>query len=242
MQQNDSLADGYLAVLLERWEQPLNGWLGADPAEPGAVPDRVLALVAGLGACLAVGETVILLHPVLPLVGVSIGMKRGCQQNDRTLADGYACLLALEQAGRRHVRVHPGAPERILPGFEHPCPLGRADARGVVVELLVEERVRPAQPEVPSHPWCHVAGGSLGAPLTICSPGGPPVSEEPQLRTQLGGVLRSAHRWAGWCPRPSAEISASQRTWGPAVPASRSLRRRRRCVAAVPASLAVSPG
>ena len=38
---------------------------------------------------LAVGETVILLHPPLPSVGVPIGMERGCQQNDRTLADGY---------------------------------------------------------------------------------------------------------------------------------------------------------
>ena len=38
---------------------------------------------------LAVGETsVILLHPPLPLLGVSIGMGRGCQQND-SLADGY---------------------------------------------------------------------------------------------------------------------------------------------------------
>ena len=27
-------------------------------------------------------ETVILLHPSLPLVGVSIVMERGCQQND----------------------------------------------------------------------------------------------------------------------------------------------------------------
>ena len=38
-------------------------------------------------ALLAVGETVILLHPPLPLVGVSIGMERGCQQNDSP-ADG----------------------------------------------------------------------------------------------------------------------------------------------------------
>ena len=38
-------------------------------------------------ARLAVGETVILLHPIFPLVGVSIGMERGRQQND-SLADG----------------------------------------------------------------------------------------------------------------------------------------------------------
>ena len=35
----------------------------------------------------AVGETVILLHPLLPLVGVSIWMERGCQQTD-SLANG----------------------------------------------------------------------------------------------------------------------------------------------------------
>ena len=37
---------------------------------------------------LAVGETVILLYPPLSLVGVSIGINRGCHQNDRTLANG----------------------------------------------------------------------------------------------------------------------------------------------------------
>ena len=36
---------------------------------------------------LAVGETVILLHPPLPLAGVSIETMRECQQND-SLADG----------------------------------------------------------------------------------------------------------------------------------------------------------
>ena len=51
----------------------------------------------------AVGKTVILLHPLLLLVGVSIRMERGCQQNN-SLADGYrwpeartdaVCLLLL---------------------------------------------------------------------------------------------------------------------------------------------------
>ena len=32
-----------------------------------------------MGEEIAVGETVILLHPPLPLAGVSIGMERGCQ-------------------------------------------------------------------------------------------------------------------------------------------------------------------
>ena len=38
-------------------------------------------------AAIAVGETVILLHPPLPLVGVPIGMERERQQND-SLANG----------------------------------------------------------------------------------------------------------------------------------------------------------
>ena len=42
-----------------------------------------------LPAGLAVDETVILLHPRLPLVGVSIVMERGCHQND-SLVNGYA--------------------------------------------------------------------------------------------------------------------------------------------------------
>ena len=33
-------------------------------------------------AAIAIGETVILLHLLLALLGVSIGMQTGCQQND----------------------------------------------------------------------------------------------------------------------------------------------------------------
>ena len=40
------------------------------------------------GAKLAVGEAVALPHPPLALLGVSTGIGRGCQQSDRTLADG----------------------------------------------------------------------------------------------------------------------------------------------------------
>ena len=45
--------------------------------EPGGAAGRRLRRESGVG--LAVGETVILLHPPLHLVGVSIGMKRGRQ-------------------------------------------------------------------------------------------------------------------------------------------------------------------
>ena len=43
--------------------------------------------ISGALAAVAVGETVILLHLPLPLVGVSIETMRGCQQND-SLVDG----------------------------------------------------------------------------------------------------------------------------------------------------------
>ena len=43
---------------------------------------------AGPPRLAAVGETAILLHPSLPLVGASIRMERERQQNDRTLAKG----------------------------------------------------------------------------------------------------------------------------------------------------------
>ena len=49
-------------------------------------------------AWLAVGETVILLHPPLPLLGVSIVMERERQQND-SLARGYP------GAAHRHVAL-----------------------------------------------------------------------------------------------------------------------------------------
>ena len=71
------------------------------------------ALIAAL---VAVGETVILLHPLLPLVGVSIVMERERQQND-SLADGYRPTQGRRQAarargGRRsHGYPAPSSPE-----------------------------------------------------------------------------------------------------------------------------------
>ena len=44
-------------------------------------------LLCGPGLGLAIGETVILLQPLLPLLGVSIGKERERQQND-CLANG----------------------------------------------------------------------------------------------------------------------------------------------------------
>ena len=53
--------------------------------ETGAVefPERAPVEHPDLGV--AVGETVILLRPTLPSVGVSIWTERGCRQNERTI-------------------------------------------------------------------------------------------------------------------------------------------------------------
>ena len=62
---------------LVRSEAPVLG-----PGEPGALRSDF-----STDPTCAVDETVILLRPPLPLVGVSMQMERGCQHND-SLADG----------------------------------------------------------------------------------------------------------------------------------------------------------
>ena len=65
------------------------------PARPGPAelhvhrrgPGCLRRARPGRRAAVAVGETVILLQPPLPLVGVSIAMRRERQQND-SLGDG----------------------------------------------------------------------------------------------------------------------------------------------------------
>ena len=54
-----------------------------EPLPPGLAVglERVVGLLRPAPR-LAIDETVILLHPPLPLVGVPIVMERGCQQND----------------------------------------------------------------------------------------------------------------------------------------------------------------
>ena len=76
---------------------------------------------ASSATSLAVGETVILLNPLLPLVGVSIVTVRGCQRND-SLADGYtspssraaSTPCAMRFACERQMR-HPGLKLNIPP-------------------------------------------------------------------------------------------------------------------------------
>ena len=62
----------------------------------------------GFSCTLAVDETVILLHPPLPLVGVSIAMERERQQND-ILVNGYCTRGEVLQ-----VCINPRMPGRVL--------------------------------------------------------------------------------------------------------------------------------
>ena len=68
------------------------------PAKPLAL--ATLILDVDQVSDLAVGETVTLLHPHLPSVGVSIGMAKGCPRND-SLADGYSDSELWHQPGGR---------------------------------------------------------------------------------------------------------------------------------------------
>ena len=70
----------------ETGEEELEG-AGVGWPEDGLLLGRVMRKLHTLQAALAVGETVILLDHPLPLVGVSIGLQKGRQQND-SLADG----------------------------------------------------------------------------------------------------------------------------------------------------------
>ena len=63
------------------------------------------------GPHLAIGETVILLHPPLPSAGVSIQMQKGRQQND-SLADGYSKPSALSLGSACRTPSTPALPRR----------------------------------------------------------------------------------------------------------------------------------
>ena len=88
--------------------------------------------VRSLDHNLAVGEIVTLLHPLLPVAGVSIWTMRECQQNDRTLADG--CRNEVEFLGGQAVVV-------VVPSLvECRCAAERRDDH-----LLVPSRRRDCQ-------------------------------------------------------------------------------------------------
>ena len=64
----------------EQQEQELKPEPRPDPVDPALHLCEISAIQDATGAWLAVAETVILLHPPLPLVGVTIWMKRGCSK------------------------------------------------------------------------------------------------------------------------------------------------------------------
>ena len=80
----------------------------------------------------AVGETVILLQPPLPLVGVSMWMERGRQQND-SLADGYLEVGIAE--GLEELGEVTGLIRLVEPEFEHHrLDLGGGEGGGTIAQ------------------------------------------------------------------------------------------------------------
>ena len=92
----------------------------------------LVRLAVGLAVCchavfcgfqLLEAKTVILLQPPLPLVGVSIGMKREHQQND-SLVNGYPGRFQLLEA---KTGLHEAALTAGLPATMHTAKVGHAD-------------------------------------------------------------------------------------------------------------------
>ena len=104
-----------------RWLQVrLTAGVAADAAGEGLMTsetDCCCAMVVKAHATstvpLAVGETVVLLHPPPPSAGVSIRTQQGRQQNDRTLGPGPSADPQL--AGHRPARRDAGRADRRPP-------------------------------------------------------------------------------------------------------------------------------
>ena len=106
--------------------------------------DLVCALPRGgpLGR-LAVDETVILLHPPLPLVGVSIVMKRGCQQNDSLVR----CYGRLQQPGQLLVPLLSHQPRHLARWESHSAQHGAQRIGSAHQMPSEEERRDPTESE-----------------------------------------------------------------------------------------------
>ena len=96
MHQNDrSLADGQGKQLADDpadWSPHFDSFVRQDP-DTGLRQSGWRTAPRPMVPALAIGETVILLHPPLPLLGVSTVMERGCQQKD-SLVNGYPARTA----------------------------------------------------------------------------------------------------------------------------------------------------
>ena len=79
-----------------RWRQaqpPRGGWNARTVAAQLSAAGWRASIELAHPAATAIDKTAILLHPPLPLVGVSIRMARGCQWDD-SLVDGQAATPA----------------------------------------------------------------------------------------------------------------------------------------------------
>ena len=136
----------------------------------------------GRGRChLAIGETVILLHPLLPLVGVSIGMESERQQND-SLADGW-CHPPADWSWRRVAR-RPASRSGPAPGFD-----GQPKRRwnGGATK---SSSSRTSCARRPAH-----SGGPQHA--LVCTWGSISRGGEPAIGTDRAERGRSQRRWLG---------------------------------------------
>ena len=145
---------------------------------------------------LAVGETVILLHPPLPLVGVSIGMKMGCRQDD-SLADGYG---GLDRIGPGSVAVGDQSRQqlKLLAGLQLDREGQPVAAAAGGPEVSGERRAEgPPTMSTSTHRralgWCHghVDGGPWPSTriLSFSSRQSPSDEEGPRAKPTCGSTL-----------------------------------------------------
>ena len=119
-------------------------------------PARRVRWCGSCWATLAVGEAGILLHPPLPLAGVSIVTERERQQNDTTLADGQA-----RPPLRPVSSTHQGSTCRCRPGCTRRASAGLAASDAATSTTRVSNWMGWARrPTSPSWPGLRtVAGG-----------------------------------------------------------------------------------
>ena len=149
--------------------------LDQEGAARGELVPRDAVQHAGLVA--AVDETVILLHPPLPLVGVSIVMERERQQND-SLVNGYLVELELQLGGsvgrRVDLRVARGGAIDRLAGSMLVCGPHRRHDEGAVGGSSLPSGARwPKPSQTSSHPDAATPAGRAAAAAGT-APSAPP--------------------------------------------------------------------
>ena len=191
----------------------------------------------------AVDQTVILLHPLLPVVGVTIGMERGCQQSDsfRQGLHGPAqrCARpppAAARASAARTRSRPPlrgvtSTPRVTSKTAGARPTLRSQAPGAAVGGCTAETPweRPWERQCPRQRQKEVAGVSALRSHRTRRGRGPPAGPTRSRRRRLARPAGRRRRW-GWQPPPSRGRPEAARAAGPrsatgaASPAARKVR------------------